>query len=52
MRNLSNVKMRGSIGEIQLEMLLEQILAPDQYEANVKTINNIIVAVCFFFMNF
>ncbi len=34
---LSNVRMRGSIGEIQLEMLLEQILAPDQYEANVKT---------------
>lgn len=35
---LSNVKMRGTIGEIQLAMLLEQILAPDQYEANVKTI--------------
>lgn len=34
---LSNVKMRGSIGEVQLEMLLEQILAPEQYEANVKT---------------
>ncbi len=34
---LSNVKMRGGIGEIQLEMLLEQILAPDQYQANVKT---------------
>lgn len=34
---LSNVKMRGGIGEIQLEMLLEQILAPDQYEANVQT---------------
>lgn len=34
---LSNVKMRGCIGEVQLEMLLEQILAPDQYEANVKT---------------
>ncbi len=34
---LSNVKMRGNIGEIQLEMLLEQILAPEQYEANVKT---------------
>lgn len=34
---LSNVKMRGGIGEIQLAMLLEQILAPDQYEANVKT---------------
>lgn len=29
--------MRGGIGEIQLSMLLEQILAPDQYEANVKT---------------
>jgi DNA recombination protein RmuC len=36
-RVLSNVKMRGGIGEIQLSMLLEQILAPDQYEANVKT---------------
>lgn len=34
---LSNVKMRGGISEIQLEMLLEQILAPDQYEANVMT---------------
>ncbi|MDR1757028.1 MAG: DNA recombination protein RmuC [Culturomica sp.] len=34
---LSNVKMRGNIGEIQLEMLLEQVLAPEQYDANVKT---------------
>ncbi len=34
---LSNVKHRGGVGEIQLEMLLEQILAPEQYEANVKT---------------
>ena len=34
---LSNVKLRGGIGEVQLAMLLEQILAPDQYEANVKT---------------
>lgn len=34
---LSNVKMRGGFGEIQLSMLLEQILAPEQYEANVKT---------------
>ena len=34
---LSNVKQRGGMGEMQLEMLLEQILAPDQYEANVKT---------------
>ena len=29
--------MRGGIGEIQLSMLLEQILAPGQYEANVQT---------------
>lgn len=36
-RVLSNVKMRGGLGEMQLAMLLEQILAPDQYEANVKT---------------
>ncbi len=34
---LSNVKLRGGIGEVQLEMLLEQILAPDQYEKNVQT---------------
>ena len=34
---LSNVKQRGGVGEIQLEMLLEQVLAPDQYEANVRT---------------
>ena len=33
---LSNVKTRGVLGEIQLEMLLDQILAPNQYEANVK----------------
>lgn len=36
-RVLSNVKMRGGIGEVQLSMLLEQILAPEQYESNVKT---------------
>ena len=36
-RVLSNVKMRGGIGEVQLAMLLENILAPDQYESNVKT---------------
>jgi DNA recombination protein RmuC len=34
---LSNVKLRGNVGEVQLAMLLEQILAPTQYEANVKT---------------
>ncbi len=36
-RVLSNVKMRGGIGEVQLSLLLEQILAPEQYEANVRT---------------
>jgi DNA recombination protein RmuC len=34
---LSNVKSRGGVGETQLAMLLESILAPDQYESNVKT---------------
>lgn len=34
---LSNVKLRGGVGEVQLAMLLEQILAPAQYDANVKT---------------
>jgi DNA recombination protein RmuC len=34
---LGNVKMRGGIGEVQLGMLLEQILAPEQYAANVRT---------------
>ncbi|WP_080904226.1 DNA recombination protein RmuC [Parabacteroides sp. Marseille-P3160] len=36
-RVLSNVKTRGNIGEIQLGMLLEQLLAPEQYETNVRT---------------
>ncbi|MEG1120236.1 MAG: DNA recombination protein RmuC [Bacteroidales bacterium] len=34
---LSNVKMRGGLGEVQLQMLLENILAPDQFLANVAT---------------
>lgn len=34
---LSNVRMRGSFGEVQLSLLLEQILAPEQYASNVKT---------------
>lgn len=34
---LSNVKLRGGVGEVQLAMLLEQILAPNQYDAHVKT---------------
>jgi len=34
---LSNVKLRGGVGEVQLGLLLEQILAPNQYDANVRT---------------
>lgn len=34
---LSNVKTRGVLGEIRLGNILEQIMAPEQYEANVKT---------------
>jgi DNA recombination protein RmuC len=34
---LTNVKTRGTFGEIQLGSLLEQILAPGQYESNVET---------------
>lgn len=34
---LSNVKLRGGVGEVQLAMLLEQMLAPNQYDSNVKT---------------
>ena len=33
---LSNVKSRGIFGEVQLANLLEQILAPSQYEAQVQ----------------
>ena len=36
-RVLDNVKTRGVLGEIQLGNILEQIMAPNQYEANVKT---------------
>jgi DNA recombination protein RmuC len=34
---LSNVKVRGTWGEVQLRALLEQVLAPDQWAANVAT---------------
>ena len=34
---LTNVKTRGTWGEVQLGALLEQVLAPAQYEANVAT---------------
>ena len=34
---LSNVKTRGILGEVQLGNILEQILAPGQYDTNVAT---------------
>jgi DNA recombination protein RmuC len=37
-RVLTNVKTRGTWGEVQLEMLLEQMLTVDQYAKNVETI--------------
>lgn len=36
-RVLTNVKTRGTFGEVQLQALLEQMLSPEQYAANVKT---------------
>jgi DNA recombination protein RmuC len=37
-RVLTNVKTRGTWGEVQLEMLLEQVLTADQYARNVETV--------------
>lgn len=37
-RVLTNVKARGTFGEVQLGALLEQVLTPGQYERNVATI--------------
>lgn len=36
-RALTNVKVRGAWGEVQLGALLDQVLAPQQYVRNVKT---------------
>jgi len=36
-RVLTNVKLRGTWGEYQVEALLEQLFAPEQYQANVET---------------
>lgn len=33
---LTNVKLRGVMGEMQLEQILEQILSPTQYRKNIK----------------
>ncbi|MCH2152716.1 MAG: DNA recombination protein RmuC, partial [Phycisphaerales bacterium] len=37
-RVLSNVKTRGTWGEIQLEAILQDLLVADQYEQNVETV--------------
>ena len=37
---LTNVKERGTYGEVRLEKLLSDILAPSQYETNVEIGNN------------
>lgn len=37
-RVLTNVKTRGTWGEVQLAMLLEQVLTADQYAKNVETV--------------
>lgn len=37
-RVLTNVRTRGTYGEVQLRALIEQALAPSQYEENVPTI--------------
>ena len=39
-RVLTNVKARGTWGEVQLGALLEEVLTPDQYRANVKLHEN------------
>jgi DNA recombination protein RmuC len=39
-RVLTNVKVRGTWGEVQLGALLEQVMTPDQYDANVQIREN------------
>lgn len=39
-KTLSNVKTRGTWGEIQLQAILEQTMIPSQYETNVATKSN------------
>lgn len=39
-RVLTNVKTRGTWGEVQLEMLLEQMLTSEQFAKNVETVRN------------
>ena len=37
-RVLSNVKSRGTLGEIRLGSILQEVLAPEQYDSNVETV--------------
>ena len=37
-RVLNNVKTRGTLGEVQLAGLLEQVFTPEQYASNVETV--------------
>ena len=37
-RVLSNVKTRGTLGEIRLGSILQEIMAPEQYDTNVETV--------------
>lgn len=39
-RVLTNVKIRGTWGEVQLGALIEQMLTPEQYAKNVRTVPN------------
>lgn len=39
-RVLTNVRARGTWGEVRLGAILEQILTPDQYDTNVATVKN------------
>jgi len=39
-RVLTNVRTRGTWGEVRLAAILEQILTPDQYDTNVATVKN------------
>lgn len=37
---LGNVKLRGNLGEVQLESIIQEILTTGQYETNIATIPN------------